>query len=451
MKKWVLLLIVLWAGVALATTFHTLPFNGNNVFATDEQFATSTDTYTAYCTWDNQFLYLAYTGPHLGEANDTTRNSSTIYWYIDTDPHADNPKSGLGTDKAGTVWTQIMNQEPWWFDEQSWELPFYADFFAKSQYSNADSAYVNWGHWNANDSLWEVHQQDTSFANLNLDQQYYEIKVPWDTLQSPSKIYILGYLVSTEWKSDLYWNPDPQRDVGGTYGSWPAQSLEGGDGDKGPDGKFNHWFAFEITSGVSPTLANDPPVVSDIPGQSISQGGAFATIDLNAYVFDDLTPDTLMSWSVSGNTNLTVTIGDSNQATVTVNNPDWTGSDTLTFTATDQGGKTDSDTAIFTVNGPSALSGDGSGMPAHFRLKQNYPNPFNPVTSVSYHVAHTAQVKITVYNALGQEVAELVNARQQPGRYQVTFNAADLASGMYTYRMSTSTGFVQMKKMILIK
>jgi len=449
MKKPILFLMILWISAALAATYHTLPFNGNNVFTTDEQFITSTDTISAYCTWDAAYLYLAYTSGFLGFENDTTRGHYTIFWYIDTDPHPDNPKSGAGHDTAATYWTQIMPQEPWWFDEQSWELPFNADYYIKSSYVNKDSVYMVYGPWQESKHTWGHIGMDTMYANLNLTQDYYEIRMPLDSLANPSDIFIVGYIASNEWKSDLYWNPDPQRDVGGTLGSWPWSSIRGGDGDKGPDGHLDHWFHFHLQNGISPDQENDPPVVSDIPGQAISKGDIFATIDLNAYVFDDLTPDTLLNWSVSGNTDLTVTIGDSNQADITVNNPNWTGSDTLTFTAADQGGKTDSDTAVFTVNGTSALHRQASGRPIHFSLKQNYPNPFNPATVISFGLPRASMVRLDVFNMLGQNVYSLRH-KFAAGFQKITVNAERWPAGSYFYRIHAGT-FKAAKKMILIK
>ena len=83
-------------------------------------------------------------------------------------------------------------------------------------------------------------------------------------------------------------------------------------------------------------------------------------------------------------------------------------------------------------------------------LKQNYPNPFNPKTEISYEVPAAKSVKLTVYNILGKEMAELVNERQSPGKYKVSFDASDLTSGVYFYKLS-SDNFTEIKKMILIK
>lgn len=94
---------------------------------------------------------------------------------------------------------------------------------------------------------------------------------------------------------------------------------------------------------------------------------------------------------------------------------------------------------------------ESNTLPTEFSLQQNYPNPFNPSTRIRYQVAQNTHVTLTVYNALGQAVMRLVDAQQQPGQYQVTFDASTLASGVYIYRLNTDAGFVQTKKMMLIR
>ncbi|GEM_PF-4240605 len=85
-----------------------------------------------------------------------------------------------------------------------------------------------------------------------------------------------------------------------------------------------------------------------------------------------------------------------------------------------------------------------------FELKQNYPNPFNPSTTIEYSLKTAGHVTIEVYDLLGQKVSTLVNAKQTAGSHQVKFEAIDLPSGVYFYQIQ-SGGFVEMKKMVLIK
>ncbi len=85
-----------------------------------------------------------------------------------------------------------------------------------------------------------------------------------------------------------------------------------------------------------------------------------------------------------------------------------------------------------------------------FQLKQNYPNPFNPATVISFQLPAGSQVSLKVYDALGTEVATLVNEYRNPGTHEVKFDAARLASGVYYYRLQAGA-FVQANKMLLMK
>lgn len=83
-------------------------------------------------------------------------------------------------------------------------------------------------------------------------------------------------------------------------------------------------------------------------------------------------------------------------------------------------------------------------------LDQNYPNPFNPTTSISFTLPKSENVKITVYNSLGNEIAVLGNERYSSGKNTLQFDAGNFASGVYYYKIETNS-FVQTKKMLLLK
>jgi hypothetical protein len=89
-------------------------------------------------------------------------------------------------------------------------------------------------------------------------------------------------------------------------------------------------------------------------------------------------------------------------------------------------------------------------VPKDFVLHQNYPNPFNPSTTIKYAVPKTSLVSIKVYDLTGQEVASLVNEMKDAGTYEVKFDARNLASGVYIYRMSADN-FTSVKKLNLLK
>jgi len=97
-------------------------------------------------------------------------------------------------------------------------------------------------------------------------------------------------------------------------------------------------------------------------------------------------------------------------------------------------------------------------VPNQYELSQNYPNPFNPSTTIRFSLPEVAQVKLNVYNMLGEQVATIAEGMYESGYHKVTFNASNLPSGAYVYRIessnpSTGSGqsFVQVKKMILMK
>ena len=107
----------------------------------------------------------------------------------------------------------------------------------------------------------------------------------------------------------------------------------------------------------------------------------------------------------------------------------------------------------------TSVAGQASGIPAHYVLEQNYPNPFNPRTGIRYsvstggragQVSGGSEVKLTVYDILGREVAVLVNERKAAGSYQATFDGSGLASGVYVYRL-TAGGFSAARTMILLR
>ncbi|HSD63420.1 MAG TPA: T9SS type A sorting domain-containing protein [Ignavibacteriaceae bacterium] len=105
-----------------------------------------------------------------------------------------------------------------------------------------------------------------------------------------------------------------------------------------------------------------------------------------------------------------------------------------------------------TASSPTAVDDQKLNL-STFNLYQNYPNPFNPSTIISYSIPSASQVNLTVYNALGQQVAELVNQNQAAGAHSVVFNSSvlsGLSSGIYFYRLKAGS-LDKTRKMLLIK
>ena len=105
---------------------------------------------------------------------------------------------------------------------------------------------------------------------------------------------------------------------------------------------------------------------------------------------------------------------------------------------------------IFEEEGGLVETDNNNGIPEKFSLSQNYPNPFNPNTLIEYSVAKTQKVELKVFDITGREVQTLVNSVQGPGSYNVMFNASNLSSGVYFYRINAGD-FTDIKKMMLVK
>ena len=103
----------------------------------------------------------------------------------------------------------------------------------------------------------------------------------------------------------------------------------------------------------------------------------------------------------------------------------------------------------------TSISDQNKIYPEKFILSQNYPNPFNPVTNIRYNLPSYTNVRLTIYNILGQKIRTVVDSGQPAGEYEVQWNGlsdsgSPVSSGIYLYIIETSE-FTQMKKMVLLK
>ena len=121
----------------------------------------------------------------------------------------------------------------------------------------------------------------------------------------------------------------------------------------------------------------------------------------------------------------------------------------LTFIVSDSGGLRDMAVVNFNLLGPEGTS-DISGIPTNYLLSQSYPNPFNPSTTIAFTLPHSGDVSLTVYNLIGEEIIKLISGNKQAGYHTVKWNASNVPSGIYFYRLQAG-GFVKTKKMILFK
>ena len=89
-------------------------------------------------------------------------------------------------------------------------------------------------------------------------------------------------------------------------------------------------------------------------------------------------------------------------------------------------------------------------VPAEFLLSQNYPNPFNSSSVIKYSIPKSSQITLKIFNTLGEEIETLINEEKPVGTYEVNWNAADLPSGVYFYKI-TAGNYIATRKMLLLK
>lgn len=179
-----------------------------------------------------------------------------------------------------------------------------------------------------------------------------------------------------------------------------------------------------------------------------------------------LKKDSLITVTNTGNQTLTISKIESSSPVFTVSPVQYTVAasanikDTVRFAPTAQGQFSASivishsagpnDTIQVTGNGTLTGVAGERQMPTIYSLGQNYPNPFNPATTISYQLPLSGNVRLTVYNILGKEIATLVSEVMEPGYYSVRFDASAVSSGLYFYRLQANN-YSDVKKMMLIK
>ncbi|MCH8838853.1 MAG: T9SS type A sorting domain-containing protein, partial [Candidatus Marinimicrobia bacterium] len=204
-------------------------------------------------------------------------------------------------------------------------------------------------------------------------------------------------------------------------GTDDAYALEWDDGISGTDGEFNFpIYAFVDYTTDGGTTWNKVYHRSDMQGEatSIASSGEFMLYDLTSELTGQTSVQFRFWWRNPNN--------DGGFATWSVDN-----------------------IYLTTWGGTVANEPGGRSLPAGYALSQNYPNPFNPVTRISYDVPVASEVRIDLYNLLGQRVATLVNGHVTAGRHEVHFNAQELASGVYFYRLVAPNQVITRKMLVL--
>ena len=198
---------------------------------------------------------------------------------------------------------------------------------------------------------------------------------------------------------------------------------------------------------------NDAPVFVDLPDSLDFINTASLDIDMNDYVDDpDLNmPGDHLTFEFEVSNDSLMLNFNSETGILSVTTSDFIGFASLHITVTDDSmASVESSLVIEAKADPLGLISLRNGIPDHYSLSQNYPNPFNPVTKIPFGLPKAGDVELTIYNVLGQKVVDLLKNFQTAGYHVYEFDASQLPSGIYFYRLSTSD-YTNVKKMILLK
>jgi len=415
-------------------TYHTIEIEGQNDFSTanERTDASGSGNYWWY-TWDETNFYFALQQGALDE----DLSSKWVILYIDTDPQI-NPTSGTGS-TTGLAYTS-----------QQADLPFSANF----QFQ-----------WNTDGSTLLLKEYTTSWNDvtphnmnvyLNSTSEFFEVKIPLASLDSPSLLYVCGNMLN-ELDGESMWAFSPD-DVS-------SDDTDGNDKD------LDSYWAFELNSEETP---NDPGNEDHALPVTLSSFSA---------VFDGEVP--MLQWVTASETNnagWNVYRGEINDAAMSmqVNAELVEGQGTVTSTTDYQFidlFSTDYDQTYYywleSIDynshseefGPIALyiplpydeNNNSPVAPVIYGLHQNYPNPFNPSTEISFTLDYSSTVSLNIYNLKGHKVRTLlidepVTKSQQ---YYHVWDGKDemgipCGSGIYFYQLNTTRESFN-RKMILVK
>lgn len=220
----------------------------------------------------------------------------------------------------------------------------------------------------------------------------------------------------------------------------------------------NHGGIDSASVAISILPINDPPFISALWPDSIWLFSAeMDTIDIWSYVEDVESADSLLDYQFTATDSLDLsyyrTIG---QLVISAGATTGNSMSTMYFSIDDLDGGTAADSIIVTVQVLTSLGNhDQNPIPDAYILRQNYPNPFNPATSIEFSLTAAADVKLIIYNTLGEEVRELLNGNKTAGWHTISWNGKDnrsqpVPSGIYFYRFDANN-FHDVKKMLLVR
>ena len=203
---------------------------------------------------------------------------------------------------------------------------------------------------------------------------------------------------------------------------------------------------------------NDPPQIINLPDSIVFKNTEDHLLSLIEFEYDVDTPSEKLSWEVTVSDTVLKIEYNAGSKTALLSAPGYIGDVQLYLTLTDDSAASSHDSILVRIKGSTAITFEPeTNRPREFTLDQNYPNPFNPQTTIGYALPSESAVYLSIFNIRGQEVAVLVNRREPAGYHTVVFDAGQLSSGLYFYRLQVTANespgqrFNAMKKLILMR
>jgi len=201
---------------------------------------------------------------------------------------------------------------------------------------------------------------------------------------------------------------------------------------------------------VTVTPVNDAPYFVYLPDTIAVLNTLDTTIILNDLVDDVDSPRESFIWEIEVSDPSLLYDYDPQTSAIRLSAPGYSGIVEVSLRVSDDGGASATATIVLVIADPTGISEWDQLIPERYELSQNYPNPFNPTTTIRFGLPVSGEVKLEIYNIVGQRIATVLNEYRMAGYHEIGFDAGQMASGLYILRLEAG-GYSEVKKMVLSK